>query len=494
MTDLDDFKGTLASFSKISGLEFSVLDYDKVLFSTAELNGGNTHLRELAGFSGKVREKEKYLLSVMEDSSILYGVPVSDGYGRVLSLIALADDASSDRHKEMENLLKNMAGVIGSYWLSKIEVEKMATEIDQSFEELYLYSKIAQQVKTLRFTRRMQKELIEDLIGIMRVEIAFTRLKKGPDYNVLVSRPEIKGFVESPEEFVDRLIEAIPEDSISGEDSYFIVNDSMTDPGFSELHTRPFRFLAVKMKNNMDMDGWLGLVSFNLREIFRQSELSLLVTMAEQIAVVLSNQELYSDMERFVINVVKSLVQAIEAKDVYTRGHSERVNIYCMMIANELKLSEKDKKSLHWASMLHDIGKIAIPESILNKPARLTDSEYDIIKTHPEKGYEILKPIDQLKDSVEGLLYHHERYDGGGYPEGIRGEDIPFAARIIAVADTYDAITSNRAYRTAEEKDKAMKIIREVSGTQLDPGIVEAFDRLYGKGLLNHIGDLNGRQ
>ena len=135
-----------------------------------------------------------------------------------------------------------------------------------------------------------------------------------------------------------------------------------------------------------------GLVSFNLEELFRQSELSLLVTMAEQIAVVLSNQDLYRNLESFVINVVTSLVHAIEAKDFYTRGHSERVNGYCMIIAERINMGPERRKALHWASILHDIGKIGIPESILNKPDRLSDEEYEIIKKHPKKGYEILRP------------------------------------------------------------------------------------------------------
>ena len=233
----------------------------------------------------------------------------------------------------------------------------------------------------------------------------------------------------------------------------------------------------------MDLHGWLGLLSFNLKEIFRTSELNLLVTMAEQIAVVLSNQDLYRDLERFVINVVKSLVHAIEAKDWYTRGHSERVNSYCMMIADKMNIDEEGKKALHWASILHDIGKIAIPESILNKPARLSDEEYNIIKKHPEKGYEILQPIEQLRDSLPGILCHHERFDGKGYPEGLEGENIPFSGRVIAVADTFDAITSDRAYRAAKKQEEAMVIINEVAGSQLDPVIVKVFNDIFKEGL-----------
>jgi HD-GYP domain-containing protein (c-di-GMP phosphodiesterase class II) len=197
--------------------------------------------------------------------------------------------------------------------------------------------------------------------------------------------------------------------------------------------------------------------------------------MAEQIAVVIANTDLYNDLEQFVISVVRSLVHTIEAKDYYTRGHSERVNRYAMLMAERLDLDEKQKNTLHWASILHDIGKIGIPEGILNKPGRLTDEEYELIKIHPRKGGDIIKPIDQLADALPAILHHHERYDGGGYPDGLKGEKIPQLARIISVADTFDAITSTRSYRDARSPDKALGIMEEVSGSQLDADFVTIF-------------------
>ena len=126
------------------------------------------------------------------------------------------------------------------------------------------------------------------------------------------------------------------------------------------------------------------------------------------------------------------MVSAIEAKDSYTRGHSERVNKISMVIAKTMGLSDKDVENTSWAAILHDIGKIGIPENVLTKPDRLTEGEYAIIMTHPRKGYEILEPIVQLKDALQGVLYHQEKYDGRGYPEGLKGEEIPLYARIIA--------------------------------------------------------------
>jgi len=225
--------------------------------------------------------------------------------------------------------------------------------------------------------------------------------------------------------------------------------------------------------------GWLGMVSFNMKEIFRQSELNLLSSMAEQITVVIANSDLYQEMERFVINVVKSLVHAIEAKDYYTRGHSERVNRHCMMLADHLDMGKEERSALHWASILHDVGKIGIPEIILNKPEGLDDEEYGLIKSHSQKGFDILKPIEQISDSLPGILHHHERYDGKGYPKGLKGQDIPFIARIISVADTFDALTSNRAYRPGISTKVAFEKMEQVSGRQLDSDLWSLFRKVY---------------
>jgi HD-GYP domain-containing protein (c-di-GMP phosphodiesterase class II) len=141
-------------------------------------------------------------------------------------------------------------------------------------------------------------------------------------------------------------------------------------------------------------------------------------------------------------------------------------------MANHLELGETEKKALQWASILHDVGKIGVPENILNKKGRLDDKEYEIIKKHPAKGYNILRPLEQLSGALPGILHHHERYDGTGYPKGLKGEEIPLQARIIAVADTFDAMTSERAYRPAKSHEEAMAIIENVAGAQLDPYLV----------------------
>lgn len=338
----------------------------------------------------------------------------------------------------------------------------------------------------------MLNDLVEELLGAMRTGLAFARLPNRQQFDTLVTKKEVGHKIPQPNTFVDALIEAIPKKAATYKDNYYLVADSKKTPGFKALHPENFRFLAVKMHHKDNFYGWLGLVSLDSKEIFRRSELRLMSSMAEQLAMVIANTDMYDDLEVFVINVVKSLVYAIETKDEYTRGHSERVNRYAMLMATRLRLDEKQSKSLHWASMLHDIGKIGIPETILNKPGALTDAEYRIITSHSNKGCDILKPLEQLSTSLSGVMHHHERYDGQGYPHGLKGEDIPMLGRIIAVADTFDAITSNRAYRPGKTAKEALEIIEKVAGTQLDPDLVDVFKEVIEEDLTIIKGDSSG--
>ena len=417
----------------------------------------------------------------------LYGTPIKNGEKVLGSLLAYVPIRSKEsktkdiydlkRHhvREMEIFLASLVGLIEDKWASDQEVEEITEELTQKLEDINLYSNFATRIKTLRFSSTMLNDLAEQILEAMRTEIAFARLPDRHEYDMLLNKKDVDDKISHSNAFVDALINAIPDPTSSLKENYFLVTDSKMTPGYAALHPEGFRFLAVRMQYDDIFYGWLGLVSFNLKEIFRRSELQLMSSMAEQLALVLANTDMYADLENFVINVVKSFVQAIEAKDKYTRGHSERVSHYVMRVAARLNLNEEQRKDLNWASVLHDIGKIGIPEAILNKPGSLTDEEYSIIRAHPQKGYKILQPLEQLSASLPGILHHHERYDGLGYPHGLKGEDIPLAARIIAVVDTFDAITSDRAYRAGKTVKEALAIIEKVAGSQLAPDLVEVF-------------------
>jgi len=190
--------------------------------------------------------------------------------------------------------------------------------------------------------------------------------------------------------------------------------------------------------------------------------------------------DLVDQQRSLFLSTVKSLASAIDAKDEYTRHHSTRVTDFSLKIAAKMGFSEKELGELELAAVLHDVGKIAVPESILNKPGKLTNEEFKLIQEHPVRGEAILSPVIELKEIGRIVRAHHERYDGTGYPDKLKGREIPLGARIMAIADTYDSITSERPYRKAASHRYAVKEIIGCSGTQFDPEVVENFLEIAG--------------
>lgn len=179
--------------------------------------------------------------------------------------------------------------------------------------------------------------------------------------------------------------------------------------------------------------------------------------------------------------VVDALAAAVDAKDSYTCGHSERVAEISQAIAAELGLDEQEQYFIHIGAHLHDVGKIGIPDAVITKPGRLSTDEYAMIKLHPEIGYHIVSKVKILQEASLIVRHHHERMDGQGYPEGLKGEAIPLGARIVAVADSFDAMTSKRLYRSSVSVEEALRELRRCSGTQFDPAAVQAFARVIEK-------------
>lgn len=208
---------------------------------------------------------------------------------------------------------------------------------------------------------------------------------------------------------------------------------------------------------------------------FGTCEASLLSTAAAMIASHESNLSLFQERELLLVSVVRTLVSAVEAKDQYTCGHSERVALYAKRLAQQVGYKDEDCELLYLTGLLHDIGKIAINDAILKKPGHLTDEEFAEIQRHPEEGWNILQSLQQLDYVLPGVLHHHERMDGKGYPDGLTETQIPLDGRILAVADAYDAMTSDRAYRKGMPHKKAISILREGAGTQWDREAIEAF-------------------
>ncbi|MBF0407671.1 MAG: GAF domain-containing protein [Candidatus Riflebacteria bacterium] len=225
----------------------------------------------------------------------------------------------------------------------------------------------------------------------------------------------------------------------------------------------------------------LGVLSVSDKlsgESFDNNDLDMLFTLASQIAITINNAKLYEDLEASYLAAVRALANSLDAKDPYTLGHSERVALYSVEIGKKMALLPQQIKDLHIGALLHDIGKIGISENIINKSTRLTSDEFELIKTHPARGASIIEPAKFLKEKIPLIKNHHERYDGKGYPDGLKGEKIPLLARIVCVADSYDAMTSKRAYRDNIGNDAATAELLNCAGTQFDPAVVDAFVEL----------------
>lgn len=266
-----------------------------------------------------------------------------------------------------------------------------------------------------------------------------------------------------------------------------IVNASEKDSRFfrgvderTEFKTRNIICVPVKVKERTI--GVLEAINKKEGEDFDEEDLSLFTSLADQVAIALDNARLYRELEDMFFQTAESLADAIEKRDPYTGGHTQRVTMYSLATAKHLPLKPIELKWLKISAVLHDIGKIGIDDQILKKPERLNPEEYNAIKQHANMGAEIIDHIKQLKNIIPGVKYHHEQLDGTGYPEGLKGEKIPIIAKIVSVADTYDAMTTDRPYRRGLSKELAIKELRRCSGAQFDKEVVEAFVKAYETG------------
>ncbi|MCE9591968.1 MAG: HD-GYP domain-containing protein [Planctomycetes bacterium] len=196
---------------------------------------------------------------------------------------------------------------------------------------------------------------------------------------------------------------------------------------------------------------------------------------ADFLGVFHENVARFTEQRALFLGTLQSLTASIDAKDPYTCGHSERVSLLATQMATAMGLSREQVEHFRIAGLVHDVGKIGVPEAVLCKTSRLTDEEFGLIKKHPEIGHHILKDISLMADELPGVLHHHERWDGRGYPHKLKGEEIPLIARVLALADTFDAMSSNRAYRSALPRAKVLAEINHCGGTQFDPSLVSAF-------------------
>ncbi len=237
-------------------------------------------------------------------------------------------------------------------------------------------------------------------------------------------------------------------------------------------------FAPIEIKG--EAYGLLGVTDG--KERFSEIELEIFCALGSQSAVAMENANLYRRLKDTFLHTAEALAEAVNSRDPYTGGHVRRVEGYSLTLAGPLGLSAIEGENLRLAAIMHDIGKIGVDDAILRKGGDLTAEEEAVMRRHPEIGARILGLVDEMKDVIPGVRHHHERFDGGGYPDGLKGKNIPLEARIIAITDAYDALTTERPYRGAVEKEEALHRLREGSWTHFDPFLVEIFcEEMTGK-------------
>jgi HD-GYP domain-containing protein (c-di-GMP phosphodiesterase class II) len=390
-----------------------------------------------------------------------------------LMLCARTTGASSDPAllRAQANLLADMVGSEIRLSQSDRQLDSLSAQLANSYEELSLIYDISGGMKIDRKPTDFFKQVCESLLGILNIGGVGVALRPGISPEPIA----LYGRVRVPGEALDRLAaEMLP--LLSRRPTPFQANDLATHFALSFLAPHASQFLAVPLQRQEQVMGFLFALDKDAGE-FDSSDAKLLTSIANESAIYLENVRLFDDVRSLVLGLMHSLTSAVDAKDAYTCGHSERVALLSQHLAAEAGLPPAQVEQVYMSALLHDVGKIGVPEAVLQKAGRLTEEEFEQMKKHPRIGARILADVPQVANIIPGVLHHHERYDGRGYPDGLAGKQIPLMGRIICLADSLDAMTSNRTYRRALPLEVALAEIRRCSGTHFDPELAEAMLR-----------------
>lgn len=351
---------------------------------------------------------------------------------------------------------------------AKDELATLSTNLSSTYEELSLVYQISGSVRVTHGPEKFLQEICDDLFEVTRAPVAAVvrphREGGGTDVVVVAGQDDVD--LEQLRLLAEAVVGPDPD-----RDGRPIVHNEFVMPDALDDMTPLWNLIAVPIGKKKDRIG--TLMAFNKDGDFDTVDLKLLSSIADQAGVFLANNRLYADVQELLMGVLHALTATIDAKDPYTCGHSERVAMISRRLAVEHGLSPVKAERIYLMGLLHDVGKIGVPEAVLCKAGRLTDEEFEHIKRHPAIGAKILGGIRQLEDVLPGVVAHHERLDGSGYPNGVAGGDLPLEARIVGLADGFDAMTSDRTYRAALPLEVVIDEIHKHTGTQFDPDLVK---------------------
>lgn len=390
------------------------------------------------------------------------------------SLLAGLDLCESADIRRTADLLSLLSTTEGEVARRTVMLEEIGRQLGETYEEVHLFHTLIGETSVAASPKVFLSMVLEELLRILPFSWIGTRI----DMNRLNLPEEFSGFLVDGEHddqphslraLGDRLMA-----TVEGREP--MVLDAREDPRFDGMNGCGSSMIVCPIAGD---DGTIGVIYAGKKqgsdEAASSIETKLIGAAAEHVSVFLRNASLYENLDAMFLGTVQGMVSAIDAKDPYTCGHSQRVSWLAGELAATFGLSDAEVRRVQLAGLVHDVGKIGVPESVLCKSGRLTDSEFDLIKQHPGIGARILKDIPQMQDIIPAVLHHHERWDGAGYPDGISREEIPLSARFVAIADTFDAMSSNRTYRSARSRDFVRAEVLRCSGSQFDPQLVEPF-------------------
>ncbi len=366
----------------------------------------------------------------------------------------------------------------------KARLEKLNTELMAKIEELNILNRIMADFAKVRESAGIFERVVKLACEVTPADRAcfyvFNDEIRHPV--AIASFPPIKEPMPHQDR-ENRKLEILINEAMRNSKPTLFENNGQSN----RLPDRICSYLLVPMKIREKTFGVLDAAVYSTRHRFGPKEINYLGFMVNKAAYAIENLALYENIYDNLLATLYAFVKALEARDPYTEQHSNRVTRIALALADSLGCSREEKDILNVAGRLHDIGKIGIRDSILLKPGRLTEEEYDIIKQHPVIGAEIVDQLGLWNREKQIIRAHHERYDGKGYPDRLRKDEIPLLARILSVADVFDAIASDRAYRRRMKEDEILQIMYGGAGTQFDPQVVEVFKQLYQKGTLKRI-------
>lgn len=387
-----------------------------------------------------------------------------------------AFDASGIQHetRQLANMLRDQLKLSGM----AREVESLSGQLANTYEELSLIYRLSSGMKVNRGPGEFFKQACLDVMDVVDVRGMGVVLRS----DSLEHRdPVLYGQTSLPPGAVHKLADQLI-DKLTARKAALVINDLSRDSTFSWIANHARGLLAVPLQRDEQVLG--SLFCFDKQDgDFDSVDAKLLTSIANESAIYLQNAILFEDVRGLMMGLLHSLVSAVDAKDAYTCGHSERVALMARELAQMADIPAATVERVYMAGLLHDVGKIGVPEAVLQKPGKLTAEEFDLMKQHPEIGARILRDVRQLEDVIPGVMHHHERWDGRGYPSKLAAENIPLLGRIICLADCFDAMTSNRTYRRALPFEVAMMEIRSGAGSQFDPYLADAFIKIGEKRL-----------